>query len=760
MTSLTRPLRSLHGWFEATDPAAVRRRQGARAASAALCTWLTVREVTTSVSDRPQTAAVLFGVVACFVVSIVIADPRRRDRLVTTALGAALSIVMVVLAAYTSHVPFVQKLLLLVLVFVSFAARRFGLRAGELAMLAVMTLYFATSSAVSPGNIGWFAFATTVGVLWLAVWQYVLIPYDPRRSLEQAATAFYRRAGELVGDVGTRVRELGGDPPTDRLPDRLQQRLQLVGVSRRVLESQFPGTLAPTGWTRSGLSQMQLTMYSAEQGLGQMVSAVSTTDGPMSLQPQVADLAATALDALRAALVDGAQPGAMRELAARTADALGQIQQLQPSASSFESAARATRAIELVSGAQRVARSVATARELAVVASGARGESTAADGTAPAADAPRSQPGPQAMVGRRIKVRPGIAQGLQAVVATGLAMLVGSALGVDRVTWVYWSAFLVIAGSAGESLRRIMFRIGGTTLGAVCGVALALVLPDSTTIVVAIVTVSLFATIFTAPVSYPLMVCFLNVGFVITFTQLGARELDLLVDRPLATLLGGAVAALVTVAVFPIRVTERFRRALSDYLGLVGTATATMVERTVTTTVGDDVDPTWERANSMYRAIQQTMTTLAFENNPFSRTEAPLADKVVKVAAVDAAFNHAMTSSPAAGQGPTARQRVGALSTLQDLIQDDIAAIQRLLAGEAADVGPSPFKVTPADGRLDIQPLVVLGADQDGMLRSLASLRQSLVQLALSLGGSKAAADRIPSPANNVPSTASNGKDF
>ncbi len=195
----------MHGWFEATDPAAVRRRQGARAASAALCTWLTVREVTTSVSDRPQTAAVLFGVVACFVVSIVIADPRRRDRLVTTALGAALSIVMVVLAAYTSHVPFVQKLLLLVLVFVSFAARRFGLRAGELAMLAVMTLYFATSSAVSPGNIGWFAFATTVGVLWLAVWQYVLIPYDPRRSLEQAATAFYRRAGELVGDVGTRV---------------------------------------------------------------------------------------------------------------------------------------------------------------------------------------------------------------------------------------------------------------------------------------------------------------------------------------------------------------------------------------------------------------------------------------------------------------------------------------------------------------------------------------------------------------------------
>ena len=59
--------------------------------------------------------------------------------------------------------------------------------------------------------------------------------------------------------------------------------------------------------------------------------------------------------------------------------------------------------------------------------------------------------------------------GLQAVLAAGLAMLAATLLRMDTPAMVFWTAFVVIAGSTGESLRRITMRvagvIGGTAIG-------------------------------------------------------------------------------------------------------------------------------------------------------------------------------------------------------------------------------------------------------------------------------------------------------
>ena len=149
-------LRAVAAWFDAADPAAVRRRQGTRATLAALCTWLSMRGLATLISGHARPAPVLYGVVACFVGALVIADPKRSDRLATMALGAAANIAAIAVAAALHGQPRVRYLVLLALMYASFAVRRYGLRAGEVALIATMAMYFAGSSGVRIDELGWF----------------------------------------------------------------------------------------------------------------------------------------------------------------------------------------------------------------------------------------------------------------------------------------------------------------------------------------------------------------------------------------------------------------------------------------------------------------------------------------------------------------------------------------------------------------------------------------------------------------------------
>ena len=148
-------------------------------------------------------------------------------------------------------------------------------------------------------------------------------------------------------------------------------------------------------------------------------------------------------------------------------------------------------------------------------------------------------------------------------------MLVARLLAMDHANWVFWTAFVVIAGSTGDSLRKMTMRVVGTVGGATVGVMLALLTPDDTLWIVLMAILCIYLTIYFAPVSYPQMVFWLNIGFVLVYTRLGADELDLLFARPSTTLVGALVAALVVMFVFPIRTTDRFRAAAARFLAAV-----------------------------------------------------------------------------------------------------------------------------------------------------------------------------------------------
>ena len=236
----------------------------------------------------------------------------------------------------------------------------------------------------------------------------------------------------------------------------------------------------------------------------------------------------------------------------------------------------------------------------------------------------------------RFDLHPTTVLGLQAVLATGLAMLLARLLQVDHANWVFWTAFAVIAGSSGESLRKMTMRVLGTVGGVAIGVGLALLTPDDTLLVAAVATACVFLTIYYLPVSYPKMVFWLNIGFVMVYTRLGAQEFDLLINRPYATLLGALVAAGVVLFVFPVHIGDRFKVAATQFLGAVDEYVTAFVALKSDGGDAQLLDPAQARVLAAYTQLEQTLPSVAFENFPFVQADSPLTQQGTQLAALEA----------------------------------------------------------------------------------------------------------------------------
>ena len=674
---------ALGDWLEAADPGALRRHHAARAALASLTAWLIVHLVIGWVAGKPMPAVGLYAVTMCFVGALVIVDSSRADRQRTQLLSIATAAVALILASLLRGSGALYSAVLLALIFVSYAARRRGLRLGELALVLTMCLYFAGGSGVTWGNLAWFLFAVVIGVVSLWLWQFVLLPYDPRRSLRNSVQAFYRRAAALVAAVDAGLETTPAPASAASVAKDLTRRLRHVKLSRRVIEDQFPGVLAPGGWTPAQLSQLQLALFNTEQGLTRMVAGANDPAQLAGIPGEIWTPLRRRLRALQEALVAGSQES-MQALAAEDAALQAEVRIYASAALGEGRAATDTSvpwvaaALRLITGSVQVAQAAGRVRQLAADQE-AGGQSTAAQaGTG--ANTPNRPAPPSVRLFGKLHVHPTTVLGLQAVVATGLAMLAARLLNVDHSNWVFWTAFVVIAGSTGESLRKMLLRVLGTVAGATIGVALALLTPDNTVFVVLFAAACVFMTIYSSPVSYPQMVFWLNLGFVMVYTRLGAQALDLLFAKPSTTLLGALVAALVVVFVFPIRTVDRFKVAVARFLGAVDGYVAAFVDAVTSGENTQPLDVAQAKVAATYAQVEQTLPGVAYENNPLLQAQSPLTQQATRIAALEAEVTR-LAQAAAEESNLTGDSAATLLRSVQAWIHADIQAITPLLTG-------------------------------------------------------------------------------
>jgi uncharacterized membrane protein YgaE (UPF0421/DUF939 family) len=334
-------------------------------------------------------------------------------------------------------------------------------------------------------------------------------------------------------------------------------------------------------------------------------------------------------------------------------------------------------ALTLLGGGEIVAQSVTQARKLVVAAPKVVGAVLPTDSVGAAHADTSSQPGSQTL-------SPTMALAIQAVVAAVAAGLIAKVVGNEQSLVVAWTAFVVIAGSAGLSTRRAWVRLPATILGAVGGVAIAAFVPDNHFWTVAVVVVGVFFTIVSAPVSYPAMVFWMSIAFVPLFATEG-RYLDLIRDKSVAALIGGCVAAVVALTIVPIRTSREIRPAVLTYLDALDAALASQLpgrEESTATTLAE--------LDSAHAALAATAASAATETNVFAQPQRVMNEEAVLVHAVHEAYlrlTPLLSDSSRLLHGWTDERVETGIQRLRDAVESATAAA-RGDAVESATSGP------------------------------------------------------------------------
>lgn len=721
-------------WLDAADPGGVRRKHGLRTVLAALSTFTSLWALRFALDGSPKARPLVFAVVTLFVCALAISDPRRRDRAGTLALSVPVLALAVVLAALAEPYFLAPSLLLLVLVFASFAARRFGRRIAELAMVLVTGAYFAIGSSVETDDILWFVAAAAVGIAWLAAWQLVLIPYDPVRSIKSATRSYGARLSTVLSHVARIVEAGGATSGGDPSGDEVVRALRKVRLARRVLEAQLPGARAPGGWSTHDLTRLQVALYEAELGAVQLVDAAADANALETMPATLRAALAATLDAVSSALASSVEPGEMVRLAWHADglrdDVMADLDASDSNGGDLPSWGIA--ALSIATGCRRLGRAHAAVRRLQDEAESRRAaeERDRDDAARPSARQARAAPVPQArLAGRSVHMT--TALGLQAVLATGASMGIAVLAGVEHPSWVFWTSFVVIAGSMDESLRTMLERVVGTVLGVVVGVLVAFPLPGSPLLVVLAASIAIFFAIYAAPVSHAVFVFWLNVAFAIGYAQPGGETIDLLIERPLTTFAGAAIAALVVVRVLPVRRTGQYVAAVEAFLTAVRDAV-----RGWTTTAEGGAGAALPAVDAAYRKAEAATTARDFRTLFGAAREAAGREstELATLAVATTRLGTAVELQPEAAldERPAA---VGAR------IVTNLDAAVALTAGKAAALDPrlddllgsslAPWRPSPrpaAAGR-DEEPHVLT----DSVLAALLEVHAAVVRVAAAL---------------------------
>jgi uncharacterized membrane protein YccC len=166
------------------------------------------------------------------------------------------------------------------------------------------------------------------------------------------------------------------------------------------------------------------------------------------------------------------------------------------------------------------------------------------------------------------RLRPTTVQGIQAALASGLALLAGEVLFSSRPYWVVVTAFVVSMGSGtfGDTLSRGFQRTLGTLLGAVVGFFSASVAFGNLYLEVPLMLVSISLAFYLVPVSYAMMTFWVTVVLAVAYGLMGRLDSGILALRFLDTLVGSVIGLAVSALVLPTKTSDRIREGTAEFL--------------------------------------------------------------------------------------------------------------------------------------------------------------------------------------------------
>ena len=358
--------------LEVFDPGFVRTRRGVRVVCATVLAWATMVAVTSAFDVADPVRITLFAAGAAFEGALLAPDPQPRDRVRTLGWASVVAAVAVVVTvALTQNAVWVAAALLVLLMFSSYALRSWSPRVASLALMGAITVYITGAGYITIGRIGWFVLAVVVGFGWLALWETLILPDNPLRSLNLSVQAFSHRAADTVSGIVDSLNTARDGTPSDHARKAVHKSLDRARKCRSAIETQFPAAVV-RGFSQHDVDQLCVALHSAQKGLEDMADQAEVPDWMRSLPDEIVWSISSTLHALAAALRDDVDEESRDAVARRARVLRGHInpaltQTTKTGGAPFPPEVLLA-ALTLLGGGEIGAQSVTQARKLAAAA--------------------------------------------------------------------------------------------------------------------------------------------------------------------------------------------------------------------------------------------------------------------------------------------------------------------------------------------------------------------------------------------------------
>jgi hypothetical protein len=608
------------------------------------------------------------------------------------------------------HVRVVSLALLAVVLAIGTYCRRFGAPGFMGGMLAFMGAFlgFFIQDYVPLSEFGWLVAEVLIGTAGVIVVHFAFFRPKPEAAARRMLRSYAARARGLASEVAELYEAISraGESAEDRRAERrLQRQLLRLNEAALLIDAQLSPAAVPVGWSAAALHQR---LFDAEVALGN-VARFALALGQRPLPERVRSQVTAALAGVREgdlpAVFDGA--AAIRKLLADGDQRRPQVAAddgvlLHRFATSVTDLGTALRAFRLYPASQPPDDDLPDEPVL---------DDTALDnpektefqpqvftfggwlpGSANVAGAASLERGGSGLI-ERIRLAPYARIAIQMGIAVSGAIIAGDALSGRRFYWAVIAAFITFMGAntAGEQLRKSVFRVAGTVVGVIAGSVLAHLVGDRVWLQITVVLVSLFLGLYLFRVNY----AFMTIGITVMVSQLYV-ELDefsnnLLILRLGETAVGAGVAILTVLLVLPLHVGRVARVAARQQLEALADLADRCLDRLAdpASAAGSDLElrAAARRVDVSYQALVATVRPM--RTPLFGSLAARVAGFTATAAAARHYARNLLLDASTRYADLDARATDG-LAAARRQLADSVAAVTGALAPAAADGGQVP----------------------------------------------------------------------